>query len=51
VASGENLKGVSFKLYYADPELVRMVLAATTDSGETDTAKWMTLANPLAPKE
>ena len=51
VASGENLKGVSFKLYYADPELVRTVLAATTDSGETDTAKWMTGANPLAPKE
>ena len=51
VASGGNLKGVSFKLYFADPELVRTVLAATTDSGETDTAKWMTGANPLAPKE
>ena len=51
VASGDNLRGASFKLYFADPELVRTVLAATTDSGETDTAKWMTLANPLAPKE
>ena len=51
VEAGEDLKGVSFRLYIADPELVRTVLAATTDSGETDTAKWMTPDNPLAPEE
>ena len=39
---GGALQGVSFKLYRADPELVRLVLSATTGSGETDTAKWMT---------
>ena len=33
---------VSFKRYFADPELVKIVLSATTESGETDTAKWMT---------
>ena len=27
--------------YYATPELVKAVLAADADSGETDTAKWM----------
>lgn len=39
---GGDLQGVSYKLYYADPELVKTVNAATTDSGETDTARWMT---------
>ena len=39
---GGALQGVSFSLYRADPELVRIVLSATTESGETDTAKWMT---------
>ena len=39
---GGDLKGVSFKLYLADPALVKTVLSATTESGETDTAKWMT---------
>ena len=33
---------VSFKLYLADPELVKTILDATAKSGETDTAKWMT---------
>ena len=28
--------------YWADPELVKLVKNATTESGETDTAKWMT---------
>ena len=28
--------------YYADPELIKLVQSATTESGETDTAKWMT---------
>ena len=44
---GGTLQGVSFKLYRADPELVRLVLSATTESGETDTAKWMTAASDI----
>ena len=39
---GGALKGVSFKLYNADAELVKAVLNATGDDRETDTAKWMT---------
>ena len=39
---GGALKGVSFKLYNADPELVKTILSATGDDRETDTAKWMT---------
>ncbi len=39
---GGAFKGVSFSLYHADPELVKLVLSSTTESGETDTAKWMT---------
>ena len=33
---------VTFRRYFADPELLRQVRSATTESGETDTAKWMT---------
>ncbi len=44
---GGTLQGVSFKLYRADPELVRLILSATTESGETDTAKWMTAASDI----
>ena len=44
---GGALQGVSFTLYRADPELVRLVLSATTESGETDTAKWMTAASDI----
>ena len=44
---GGALQGVSFKLYRADPELVRLVLSATTESGETDTAKWMTATSDI----
>ena len=29
--------------YFANPELVKAVLSATGDGGETDTAKWMGL--------
>ena len=29
------------RYYYADPELVSLIESATTESGETDTAKWM----------
>ena len=39
---GGGLKGVSFNLYSAAPELVKAILNATGDDRETDTAKWMT---------
>ena len=39
-AEGGELKSVEY--YRADPELVKLVRDATTESGETDTAKWMT---------
>ena len=32
----------SYCLYSVDSELVKLVQSATTESGETDTAKWMT---------
>ena len=41
-ASGPDLGRVAVKRYFVDPELVRVVMAATASSGETDTAKWMT---------
>ena len=37
-----NKGKVSHRLYFVDPELVKLVQSATTESGETDTAKWMT---------
>jgi len=45
--NGGAFQGVSFKLCRADPELVRLVLSATTESGETDTAKWMTATSDI----
>ncbi len=39
---GGALKGVSFKLYNADPDLVKAILSATGDDRETDTARLMT---------
>ena len=45
--NGGAFQGVSFRLYRADPELVRLVLSATTESGETDTAKWMTATSDI----
>ena len=45
--NGGAFQGVSFKLYRADPELVRLVLSAPTESGETDTAKWMTATSDI----
>jgi len=33
---------VTVKCFYADPELIKVIEFATTESGETDTAKWMT---------
>ena len=32
---------ISLRRYLAAPEMVKAILAATTESGETDTAKWM----------
>ena len=39
---GGEMRDVTVRTYFADPELVRLVQSATTESGETDTAKWMT---------
>ncbi|MBR0197055.1 MAG: alpha-L-fucosidase [Kiritimatiellae bacterium] len=39
---GGNLQQVTFRRYFADPSLVAAILEASTTSGETDTAKWMT---------
>ena len=39
-------RSLLFRLYRAAPELVRLVLSSTTESGETDTAKWMTSGQP-----
>ena len=39
------------RYYYADPELVRLIESATTESGETDTAKWMTAGKEGATKD
>ena len=39
------------RYYYADPELVKLVKSATTESGETDTAKWMTAGKQAATDE
>ena len=36
------------RYYYADPELVSLIESATTESGETDTAKWMTAGHQEA---
>lgn len=48
--SGSNPQPVTFKRYFADPELINAILSATTNSGETDTAKWMTAAAAAANK-
>ena len=39
---GGKVKGLSLKRYIVDEELVKIILNASTESGETDTAKWMT---------
>ena len=40
--AGPALGKTSFRRYFADPALVKLVQSATTASGETDTFKWMT---------
>ena len=37
-----DTSGFQARYYFVDPELVKLVKSATTESGETDTAKWMT---------
>ena len=39
ISSDRAIRG---RRYLVDPELIQLVRTATTDSGETDTAKWMT---------
>jgi len=39
---GGEVQSVTLLRYLADPALVETVTLATTESGETDTAKWMT---------
>ena len=41
-SAGPDLGSVSMKRYFADQDLVRLVTESNADSGETDTAKWMT---------
>ena len=39
------------KFYYVEPDFLKAVLSATTESGETDTAKWMTAGKQGATDE
>jgi len=39
---GNGAKALPMKFYYVEPDFLKAVLSATTESGETDTAKWMT---------
>jgi len=41
-SDGGDPQAVSVKRFFADPELLKLVQEATSTSGETDTAKWMT---------
>ena len=43
-AAADGAGRVSLRLFMADVELVKAILAASSKSGETDTAKWMTAA-------
>ena len=38
---GDGAEALPMKFYYVEPEFLKAVLSATTESGETDTAKWM----------
>ena len=40
--TGPNPGKVTFCRYLVEEELLNLVRTATTESGETDTAKWMT---------
>ena len=39
---GDDAKALPMKFYYVAPGFLNAVLSSTTESGETDTAKWMT---------
>ena len=39
---GDSAEALPMKFYYVEPDFLKAVLSATTESGETDTAKWMT---------
>ena len=39
---GKGAKALPMKFYYVQPDFLKAVLSSTTESGETDTAKWMT---------
>jgi len=39
---GDNAEALPMKFYFVEPDFLKAVLSATTESGETDTAKWMT---------
>lgn len=43
-ATGGAFKSVA--CFWVDPDLVKLVQGATAESGETDTAKWMTRRLP-----
>ena len=47
--SGEAPGNVSVACYLVDPDLLNAILSSTTESGETDTAKWMTAAASATP--
>ena len=40
--NGVDAKALPMKFYYVEPDFLKAVLSAATESGETDTAKWMT---------
>ena len=44
---GNGAKALPTKFYYVEPDFLKAVLSATTESGETDTAKWMTAGGAL----
>ena len=48
---GDNVEALPLKFYYVEPEFLKAVLSATTESGETDTAKWMTAGKQGATDE
>lgn len=48
---GDNAEALPLKFYYVEPEFLKAVLSATTESGETDTAKWMTAGKQGATDE
>ena len=43
---GDGAEALPMKFYYVEPEFLKAVLASSTESGETDTAKWMTAPSP-----